>query len=260
MKKILKNNQVIITALVVIIAVAGYLTMTQDSKDNFANGIKATKTVADQATAVGDGEQVLDNDLYLDLDDATDASSAQVTAEPVATADPEATSTAAQSVTNDEYADISAEDLGNDSTQVADAEVAKESDATGDAVLVSNTIDADFFSSAKVTREQTRAKNKETLMDIVNNASLTENEKQKAIDSIIQITEDAKKESAAEILLEAKGFNDVIISIVDGGADVFINGDNLTEQQMAQIEDIVKRKTGLSADKIVITPVGVVEQ
>lgn len=260
MKKILKNNQVIITALVVMIAVAGYLTMSQRSKGNFANDAETMKTVADQATATGEEGQVLDNELYLALEDATDVSSAQVTQEPVATNEPAATNTAADGVAKDEFADISADDIGNDSIDVADAQAAAETDAAGDAVLVSNTIDADFFSSAKVTREQTRAKNKETLMDIVNNATLTEDQKQNAINNIIEMTEDAKKESAAEILLEAKGFHDVVISIVDGGADVLINADNLTEQQMAQIEDIVKRKTGIAAEKIVITPVGVVEQ
>ena len=52
----------------------------------------------------------------------------------------------------------------------------------------------------------------------------------------------------------------VHVMTVDDGADVIIDATNLTEQQMAQIEDIVKRKTGIAADKIVITPVGVVEQ
>ena len=97
-------------------------------------------------------------------------------------------------------------------------------------------------------------------MDVVNNASVTEDQKQTAINSIIAMTNMAEKESAAEILLEAKGFKDVVVSIVDDGADVIIDATNLTEQQMAQIEDIVKRKTGIAADKIVITPVGVVEQ
>lgn len=260
MKKILKNNQVIITALVLIIAVAGYLTMTQDNKDNFAN--QKTKEVAQQTSGTNDSGQVLDNELYLDLEDATDAASAKVTADPLVSGAPDSKSTLSEdAATQDEFADISAEDIGTDTVDVADADVASEgTDTAGDAVLVSNTIDADFFSSAKVTREQTRAKNKETLMDIVNNTNITEDQKQDAIDSIIAMTDVAEKESAAEILLEAKGFQDVVISIVDDGADVLINASNLTEQQMAQIEDIVKRKTGIAAEKIVITPVGVVEE
>lgn len=261
-KKILKNNQVIITALVLMIAVAGYLTMTNDSNGKLTR--QTRQTIADQ-TGVNDQGQVLDNELYLDLDGATDASSAKVTADPVAEQKVSAAPSSEQTLSEDaavkdEYADISAQDIGNDAAGVTDAngkQVANEDSTAGDAVLASSTINADFFSSAKVTREQTRAKNKETLMDIVNNASVTEDQKKAAINSMIQMTETAEKESAAEILLQAKGFQDVVISIVDNGADVLINANNLTEQQMAQVEDIVKRKTGIAADKIVITPVGV---
>lgn len=257
MKKILKNNQVIITALVLIIAVAGYLTVTKDNKDNFANP-KDASAITEQADGTKDNGQVLDNELYLDLDDSEDVSSSKVTENPKVTVSPDDKSTLTDKSANDQYADISAEDIGSDSVDVASKDIAKEDNA-GDAVLVSNTIDKDFFSSAKITREQTRAKNKETLMDIVNNANITEKQKQSAIDSINEMTDIAEKESAAEILLEAKGFKDVVISIVDDGADVLVNASNLTEQQMAQIEDIVKRKTGIAADKIVINPVGVVE-
>lgn len=260
MKKILKNNQVIITALVLMIAVAGYLKMTQDNKDNFTNSNITTESVADQTSENTDGAQVVDNELYLDLEDAYDAASTKVTQDPLVSVSPDAQSTLDETGTMDEFADISAEDIGNDATQVADADVASGTETAGDAVLVSNTINADFFSAAKVKREQTRAQNKETLMDVVNNANVTEGDKQAAIDSIIEMTDFAEKESAAEILLEAKGFQDVVISIVDGSADVLVNATNLTEQQMAQIEDIVKRKTGITAEKIVITPVGVVEE
>lgn len=258
-KKILKNNQVIITALVLMIAIVGYLRMTNDNKDSFTTTNITTESMADQTSVETDSGQVLDNELFLDLEDSADVSSTSVTQDPLAVVSeaPKAQDTASDAAV-DEFADISAEDIGTDTVDVADANVA-DSDTTGDAVLVSNTINADFFSTAKIKREQTRAQNKETLMDVVNNANVTESDKQAAINSIIEMTDFAEKESAAEILLEAKGFQDAVISIVDGNADVLINATNLTEQQMAQIEDIVKRKTGLSAENIVITPVGVVE-
>ena len=70
------------------------------------------------------------------------------------------------------------------------------------------------------------------------------------------ITDNSEKEIAAELLLEAKGFSDAAVSILDGNVDVVINQTQLTDTQKAQIEDIVKRKTECSADKIVISPVG----
>lgn len=60
-------------------------------------------------------------------------------------------------------------------------------------------------------------------------------------------------------MLQAKGFQNAIVSINDGNADVVVDSNGLTEQQIAQIEDIVRRKTGIESDKIVITPVKVTD-
>ena len=63
----------------------------------------------------------------------------------------------------------------------------------------------------------------------------------------------AEKEAAAELLLESKGFTDAVVSITDGSVDVVISQMNVTDAQRAQIEDIVKRKTEISGENIVIT-------
>ena len=52
--------------------------------------------------------------------------------------------------------------------------------------------------------------------------------------------------------MEAKGFSDVVVSMVDGACDVVVNKTSLDDIQKAQIEDIVKRKTGVTVDKITI--------
>ena len=59
-------------------------------------------------------------------------------------------------------------------------------------------------------------------------------------------------EIAAELLLEAKGFSNAVVSVTDGNVDVVINSTKLDDTLRAQVEDIVKRKTGVSADKITI--------
>lgn len=213
MKHILKKNQVIITALAIMIAVAGYLNFTEEKAELAAEKVNGELTYAE-----------MENSL-LDLSDADLAEEA-------------GTESAA---------------VSKDGELLADGEL--ESDA-GAAVMVSNTIDGDYFASAKLTREQTRAKNKEILMEIVNNENVAEAQKEEAVNEIVNLTAISEMESATEILLEAKGFTDVVVSIVDGNADVIVNANDLTEQQIAQIQDIVKRKTEFSAENIVITPVG----
>ena len=111
------------------------------------------------------------------------------------------------------------------------------------------------MSGARMQKEQTRTKNKESLLEIINNENVTESGKQEAINSMVHMTEIAEKETAAEILLDAKGFDDAIVSIQGDGVDVVVNTAELSEVDRAQIEDIVTRKTGVSADAVIISTV-----
>ena len=124
-------------------------------------------------------------------------------------------------------------------------------DTPGEAVFTS-TANVTSMSGAKLMKEQTRAKNKETLLDIINSTSVSEAQKQSAIEGMIQLTDIAEKETAAEILLEAKGFEDVVVSISETGVDVVVSAETLTDAQCAQIEDIVTRKTGTAPENIII--------
>ena len=85
--------------------------------------------------------------------------------------------------------------------------------------------------------------------------NITEEQKQDAINAMIAMTDIAEREVAAEMLLEAKGFTDVVVSITDNYADVVLNMGEVTDAKRAQIEDIVKRKTNVEAQNIVITPI-----
>lgn len=224
MKKTSHKNQIIITALAVMIVVAGYLNFT-GQEISTSGLVKSNKETAD-------------NNKDTDVKKTADNNSKE----------------------EDGIKDISAEDIGSDDYIVADSgEVVASEENPGEAVMVSNTIGADYFASAKLSREQTRAKNKETLMNIINDKAIASADKKSAIRQVASITKNSEKESAAELMLQAKGFTNAVVSINDGNADVVVDSEGLTEQQIAQIEDIVKRKTGIEADKIVITPVKVTD-
>lgn len=270
MKGILKKNQVIITALVIMIAVAGYLNFTQDKLED------VTLTGMDSVTTNANGQQEANSDTDKKNPDNTTASPdhADTINQPEnvkdeaqvgnITYDSDGNEILSVAQEGEDLLDLSAEDLGEDdqntnlASKDSDDEVSDASeDNVGEAVLVSNMIKADYFATAKLEREQNRAKSKETLMEIVDNSAISEEQKKSAIDAVIQMTALAEKESAAEMLLEAKGFTDVVVRVVDQNVDVIVNAKNLTEQQMAQIEDIVKKQTGMAAECIAITPVEV---
>ncbi len=72
--------------------------------------------------------------------------------------------------------------------------------------------------------------------------------------SMVTMTDLTEKEAAAELLLEAKGFDNVIVNLTGETADVVVPQEDLGDAKRAQIEDIVKRKTGIAPENIVITP------
>lgn len=192
MKKLFKRNQIIITLLAVMIAVAGYI-----------NYISTVDKSATQTNANVDGDN--------------------------------------------QFVDIYSNDIDIDETSLMEP---------GSVVMTSTNVKgSQLVSEVKLNREQLRAQNKETLYQIIDNQTLDEASKQAAINEMLKMTTVSEKEMAAELLLEAKGFGECIVTIIDESVDVVVNAEELNDSQRAQIEDIVKRKTETSADKITISPI-----
>lgn len=244
MKNLVKKNQLMITALAVMIAIAGYLQFAGTNLEeeyltvedgDLVNPVDSSGVITENYTA-GSLDNTAEVDGLLDLSEE-DLLSAGLT----------------EIESLDTDVDIIMEDYLEDGMQVAEV-TPEEGEIPGEAVFTS-TSGVAVLSDAKLLKEQTRAKNKETLMQIIGSDGLTDEQKQEAVDSMVEMTVIAEKESAAEILLEAKGFTDVVVSIADGAVDVVVNAVELSDVQRAQIEDIVKRKTGISAENIVISTV-----
>ena len=145
---------------------------------------------------------------------------------------------------------IMEEDSLTESVAASDTEViASDTSQPGEAVLTGSSA---FVAEAKVSREQIRSQNKEMLLEVINNESLSEEERQEAVASMVELTDLAEKEAAAEMMLEAKGFEDVVVT--GDSADVMVPSSQLDDTQRAQIEDIVMRKTEVAGENIVITP------
>jgi len=249
-KKLLRKNQIIITALVVMVALAGYLSLTNE--EDLAIGVLNNgSAVSEQAAEGTDDAEGTDGKASEEASVPGDGGAAEKDA--VASENVAADDAAASEVQDDAVADISDEDIAA-AEQKDSSEASKEN--AGEAVLVNNTVTSDYFESAKLSREQTRAKNKETLLELVNSKSASDAQKEQAMNEIVLMTAVNEKETATENLLAAKGFEEVVVTIVDDSVDVIVNAEKLNEQQIAQIEDVVKRKTECASDKIVISPVG----
>ena len=128
----------------------------------------------------------------------------------------------------------------------------------GESVLTGNILNVtDYAAAVKLNREQIRASSKETLLQIINNEQLSDEAKTEAINKMVELTDIAEREANAEMLLEGKGFTNVVVSISEDTCDVVLDMGEVTDAKRAQVEDIVKRKTGVSAEKIIITPINI---
>ena len=95
--------------------------------------------------------------------------------------------------------------------------------------------------------------NKASLTEVINNAALTEGEKTAAVEELAKISDISERESACELLLQSKGFDEAVVSITDDSADVIVNMTEITDAQRAQSEDVVQRKGNISPENIVIS-------
>ncbi len=286
MKNIFKKNQIIITALAIMIAIAGYLnfsdrnnedkiadvgngevldydTYTETEGDNITDGdtvsLQDTEDLLDETAldVTTDGES--DSKETLAEDTGKDKKDAKNTDETASTDKGEKKDEAkADDSKKADSEEVAAYDVSDNGEVVVD-EKGEETTAPGEAVLVSTTTTPDFFASRKLAREQMRAVNKDELMKIVDSANLTEKAKEDAVNNIIEMTAISEKENATETLLEAMGFSDAIVTIEGKLVDVVVNAASLDEQDVAKIEDIVKRKTGFESKDINIAPVVVGE-
>lgn len=148
---------------------------------------------------------------------------------------------------------------GEADTQVSD-EVALETDSTeeilnaGETVLTSASAESEeCVAQVKLGREQVRSKNKEALQKIIDDAGVSEEEKKSAVDAMVKLTENAQMEEDAQMMLEAKGFKNAVVSLSDDCCDVIVGKEDVTDEKRAQIEDIIKRKTNIGASNIVIS-------
>jgi stage III sporulation protein AH len=225
------------------LAIAGYISYDRVNS-------KEQESTAASVDAV-DEDYVIDNTTYdiFEESDSAETMGNEITLDEITEENAQAASDA--SVSEDE--EVALDDtLGTDESQTDSEDILN----PGETVLTSVSVtSANYAAEVKLNREQVRSKNKESLQAIIDSESLSESQKQDALDEMVALTDISEKEANAEMLLEAKGFTNVVVSISDDTCDVVVDMGDVTDAKRAQVEDIVKRKTGISAENIIITTI-----
>ena len=191
MKKVFQKNQIAITALAIMIAVAGYLNFTEQNASKDGNQKSGSSVETIDTMDISDGDSLI-------------------------------------------------------------KEKAESTETIGGAVLTQAQV-SEYVAGARMEREQTHSKTKESLNEIINSDSVGESAKKEAVDKLAELADIMEKEAATEQLLASKGFENAVVSIGDDSVDVVLNYEELSSADRAQIEDIVTRKTGYSVSQLIIS-------
>ncbi len=227
-----KKNQVVLGALVTMVALAGYLNYIDTSTTE-------SIAISDDGTIITDvalEEGIEGEDWLTPVFSETEGEVA------ISSTFDETTSEVAMDGTTTGAGEVVATEGGTENSE---------------AIFVSASADLSdnsaYFVDAKLEREQARAKEKDFLLELTKNETLDSAKRNEAADEILKIQQRIEKETAAEALIESKGFKNAYVRIDNETVDVVVDKSELSDSEIAQIEDIVKRKTGYDASQIRIS-------
>lgn len=232
--KVLKKNQIVIIVIAVMLITAGYLNYkTGDEKDLFAtsNLMDSEKSVAE----IGDAKLVNSNNI-IEQNNSSDKS----------------TKNKEELVKNeDEDENIVKDNIVKDNEEekenVNENKLVKETSAK-----VEQKNDS-YFATSRLTRDTMYSQMIESYEKILENQSVSTEQKAIAQTEIKKINELKNSIMITENLIKTKGFNDVIIFVNDSSINAIIKAENLKQEDIAQIQNIITRELKVDLDNIHIS-------
>ena len=111
-----------------------------------------------------------------------------------------------------------------------------------------------YFASARLNRQEARDSALAMLRDTMDSETAEETARREAGDAIETLAASTVSEAQIENLVVAKGYQDCVTFITDGGASVVVSSmeGGLQDADVARITEIVTGETGLPASAIKI--------
>ena len=107
-----------------------------------------------------------------------------------------------------------------------------------------------YFSATQVSRQRARDEALEVLQSVVDNESADEATKTQALLEIAELAKAMEAEANIETLILAKGFEQCVAVINGDTCSVVVNGTELQQNQISQINEIVYEQTGIKPANI----------
>ena len=116
-----------------------------------------------------------------------------------------------------------------------------------------NTIENDYFASSRLEREKMYSQMLESYQTILESSEISDAQKEVSQTENYKINNTKNAIMIAENLLKTKDIEDIILLVNDKSINVVVKTDKLSQDKVAQIQNIVSREMNAEIDNIHIT-------
>ena len=217
--KLFKKNQVVIYVIALMLVVAGYLNFT-------ANG--------DLKSAVQTSSSEEELDKMANIGDAQLVSSTAIGEE-----------------------NTTGENISSTSNLISENNTSENNKITDNNTMSTSSNvyqnDKDYFSTSKLDRYTMYSQMLETYENILNSNNSLETQKQSASEEIKKINNIKNSIMICENLIKTKGFDDVVIFVNGESISVIVEDEQLSPEEVAQIQNIISREMKANVENIHIS-------
>ena len=217
--KLFKKNQVVIYVIALMLVVAGYLNFT-------ANG--------DLKSAVQTSSSEEELDKMANIGDAQLVSSTAIGEE-----------------------NTTGENISSTSNLISENNTSENNKITDNNTMSTSSNvyqnDKDYFSTSKLDRDTMYSQMLETYENILNSKNSLETQKQSASEEIKKINDVKNSIMICENLIKTKGFDDVVIFVNGESISVIVEDEQLSPEEVAQIQNIISREMKANVENIHIS-------
>ena len=216
--KLLKKNQIVIYVIALMLMAVAYLNYTTNTAEQSVEASLQMEARDDSNTAnIGDARLVSSNDVL--------------------------SNTESSNTTNNENT-INTTNTTNDNS---------DSNTETTQTSVQTSTDDDYFTKSKLERDTMYSQMLESYENILNSTNSLETQKQSATDEIKKINDTKNSIMICENLIQTKGFENSIIFVNGDSISVIIKSDELTQEEVAQVQNIISREMNAKIENIHIS-------
>ena len=237
--KVIKRNQIIIFVGALMLIVAGYLNFSDNGLP--INNLVPTSKLADaeEMASIGDAKlvsaNVVDGEQENEIQDIVNNNDLNDSV-----------------IETNTEADIKNNDK-NVSENITESSTTETSSNNIESVNKDKQLNNNYFTQSRLDRDTMYSQTLDTYQKIIENESISADQKAIAQKEISKINEQKNSIMIAENLIKVKGFEDLIIFINGENVSVIVKSDKLEEKEIAQIQNIVTRELGVKIENINIS-------